>query len=72
MQETQEHLTTTKQEFLNSTNKSKRKLAAVRVEKIEKALDAQLEELEGPKASYEKRQKLEQNCYNWKPAGRQR
>ena len=43
--ETQENLTTARQEFLDSTNKSERKLTAVRVDKIEKDLDAQLAEL---------------------------
>lgn len=45
LRETQENLTTTRQEFLDSTNKSERKLAAVRVDKIEKDFDAQLAEL---------------------------
>lgn len=45
LRETQENLTTTRQEFLDSTNKSERKLAAVRVDKTEKDFDAQLAEL---------------------------
>ncbi|CAH3138139.1 unnamed protein product [Porites lobata] len=45
LRETQENLTTARQEFLDSTNKSELKLAAVRVDKIEKDLDAQLAEL---------------------------
>ena len=45
LRETQENLTTARQEFLDSTNKSERKLAAVRVDKIEKDVDAQLAEL---------------------------
>ena len=45
LQETQENLKTARQEFLDGKNKSKRKLAAVRMEKIEKDLDAQLAEL---------------------------
>ena len=45
LRKTQENLTTARQEFLDSTNKSELKLAAVRVDKIEKDLDAQLAEL---------------------------
>ena len=45
LRETQENLTTARQEFLDSTNKSERKLAAVRVDKIEKDVYAQLAEL---------------------------
>lgn len=42
---TQENLTKARQEFLDSTNKSERKLASARVDKIEKDLDAQKAEL---------------------------
>ena len=42
---TQENLTKARQEFLDSTNKSERKLASARVDKIEKDLDAQMAEL---------------------------
>ena len=45
LRETQENLTTARQEFLDSINKSERKLAAVRVDKIEKDVNAQLAEL---------------------------
>ncbi len=45
LRKTQEDLTTDRQEFLDSTNKSERKLASTRVDKIEKDLDAQMAEL---------------------------
>lgn len=45
LRKTQENLTTARQEFVDSTNKSERKLASARVDEIEKDLDAQMAEL---------------------------
>lgn len=45
LRKTQENLTTGRQEFVDSTNKSERKLASARVDEIEKDLDAQMAEL---------------------------
>ena len=42
LQKTQENLTTARQEFVDSTDKSERKLASARVDEIEKDLDAQM------------------------------
>lgn len=45
LRKTQENLTTARQELVDGTNKSERKLASARVDKIEKDLDAQMAEL---------------------------
>lgn len=45
LRKTQENLTTARQEFVDSTDKSQRKLASARVDEIEKDLDAQMAEL---------------------------
>ena len=45
LQKTQENLTTARQEFVDSTNKSEWKLASARVDEIEKDLHAQMAEL---------------------------
>ena len=71
-QETQENLTTARQEFLDSTNNSEQKLATARVDKIEKDLDAQLAELLRAKDALRKTTEArKKNCYNWKPEASQ-
>ena len=45
VQETQENLTTARQEFLDSTTKPGRKLASVRLDKLEEELGTQMAEL---------------------------